>query len=525
MKTTTMWAIVPCLILGSVRVAAGQEYPPVVAASVSPAITTAPDSTANAALDTVALALRLGMGQSPSQEPGRRGNAWGVQRNAALAIGELLLVNGLVWAFNEYPRGANFTQVNPRSWYNNIKGGFKWDDNHFNTNMFAHPYHGNLYYNTARSNGFTFWESIPFAFLGSAFWECCGETHKPAINDWLATSIGGSTIGEALYRISSTILDNQATGGSRVWREIGAGVLDPVRGFTRLVTGRAWTVAPNPERPEDHVPGRIEHTLYIGARSVFDKNPVESDSLISGFVLFDFQFGNPFSEGARKPFDWFHLELQLNSRDKERLGRFQIRGMLASTYLKQTPSHSLLLGATLNYDYINNQAMEFGGQSVTGTLASVWPLSSKFTLVGQVGADAQIFGAVNSEYAFIVETPGQERLREYDFGMGGGGRVALTLRLKGREFLGASYRLLYMPALNGAVGTLPEIGDINTTHFLQALTAELKVPVYKHFGAGADFMWYRRQSNMHNDNLANIVQRVREARLYGSWALSLTGVQ
>jgi len=38
-------------------------------------------------------------------------------------------------------------------------------------------------------------------------------------------------------------------------------------------------------------------------------------------------------------------------------------------------------------------------------------------------------------------------------------------------------------------------------------------------------MWYRRQSNMHNDALNDIVQRVREARVFGSWALSLTGVQ
>jgi hypothetical protein len=476
--------------------------------------------------DTPALALRLGMrgasARSAQQEDA--GDAWGVKRNAALAVGEVLLVNGLVWAFNEYPRGANFTQINPRSWYENIKGGWKWDDNHFSTNMFAHPYHGNLYYNAARSNGFTFWESIPFAFMGSAFWECCGETHRPAINDWMATSIGGSIIGEAFYRISSTILDNQDTGGSRFWRELGAAVLDPVRGFTRLTTGRAWKVAPNPERPADHRPGRIEHTLYLGARSVFDDNPIADDSLISGFVLFDFQFGTPFSEEARKPFDWFRLQFQLNSRDKETIGRFQIRGLLVSTHLKASPSNALVLGATLNYDYINNQAVEFGGQSVTGTLASIWPLSSRFTLIGQAGADAQVFGAVNSEFAFIVETPGQERLREYDFGVGGGGRLGLGLRLNGREFVNATYRLLYMPALNGAVGTLPQIGDINATHFLQSLLVELKVPVYGHFGVGADFWWYRRQSNMNNANLNDIVQRVQEARVFGSWALSLTGV-
>jgi len=483
------------------------------------------DSTRPRSLDTPSLTLRLGMGAERTQEVKREGDAWGVKRNGALAVGEILVVNGIVWAFNEYPRGANFTQVNPRSWYENIKGGFKWDDNNFSTNMYAHPFHGNLYFNSARANGFTFWESIPFAFLGSAFWECCGETHKPAINDWLTTSIGGSIIGEALYRLSSSVLDNQATGAGRAWREIGAGLLNPVRGFTRVVTGRAWTVAQNPERRADHHPERIENTLAIGARSLFDKNPVANDSLISGFVRFTFQFGTPFSDEAHKPFDWFQLDLQLNSRDKERLGVLQIRGMLASKVLNQSPRNRLFLGATMNFDYINNQAIEFGGESVTGTLVSIWPLSSKFSFLAEFGADAQIFGGVNSEYSFIVVTPEQERLREYDFGVGGGGRTRLALRLHGRDFLSVRYRLLFLPALNGGVGTLPEVGDINTTHFLHALAVGLNVPIVKKFGVGADFQWYRRTSNMHNDLLENIVQQVREARLYGTWALSLTGVK
>lgn len=536
-----MWALVPGLMVMVCRVAVGQG--PALPRALFPAVPVAVSDTLTARITAPVLALRLGMDGAAAREDSvgltlrlgmtglaaapqeeRSGDAWGVKRNGAFAVGKILLVNGLVWAFNEYPRGANFTQINPRSWYENIKGGWKWDDNHFNTNMFAHPYHGNLYYNSARASGFTFWESIPFAFMGSAFWECCGETHSPAFNDWMATSIGGSIIGEALYRISSTILDNEDTGGSRFWRELGAAALNPVRGFTRLASGRAWKVAPNPERAEDHRPGRIEHTLYLGARSVFDDNPIESDSLISGFVLFDFEFGQPFSEEARKPFDWFRLELQLNSRDKETIGRFQIRGMLTSAHLKRTPSHSLILGLTLNYDYLNNQAVEFGGQSLTGTLASVWPLSSSFALLAEVGADAQIFGAVNSEFAFIVQTPGQERLREYDFGIGGGGRAAVALRLLGRELLTARYRLLYMPALNGAVGTLPQIGDINAVHLLQALTVGAHVPIVGHFGLGSEFFWYRRKSDMNNAQLQDIVQRVRELRLYGSWALSLTGV-
>ncbi len=50
------------------------------------------------------------------QGQAKKVDAWGVERKWGLAIGEVIAINNVVWAFNEYPRGANFTQVNPRSW-------------------------------------------------------------------------------------------------------------------------------------------------------------------------------------------------------------------------------------------------------------------------------------------------------------------------------------------------------------------------------------------------------------------------
>jgi hypothetical protein len=235
-------------------------------------------------------------------------DAWGARRDYALALGEVLLVNGIVWAYNEFPRGAGFTQVNPRSWWSNLSGGWTYDDNHFANNQFAHPFHGSLYYNAARVNGFGYWVALPTALLGSGFWECCGETHPPAINDWIATGVGGSAIGEMLYRVSSTVLDNTATGSERIWREIGAGLLNPVRGFTRLVTGRVGKVGPNPENPLDHIPNRLTNTLRLGGRWVADSGSLDeggntNDSkAYTGMFEVDFQFGSPFAADRRKPF-------------------------------------------------------------------------------------------------------------------------------------------------------------------------------------------------------------------------------
>ena len=479
-----------------------------------------PDSVTSPINDTLATILLRAQPEDSTQQNAPSLDQWGVQKNAALAVGEILLVNGLVWAFNEYPRGATFTQINPRSWYDNLRGGWKWDDNNFSTNMFAHPFHGSLYYNAARSNGFNFWASVPFAFLGSGFWECCGETHSPAINDWIMTSVGGSIIGETLYRISSTILDNEATGSERVWREIGAAALNPARGFSRLADGRMGAGS-NPERQEEWRPARIDHTLSMGARRVFDQGALEETDNTTGFVMFDFRYGNPFAHDV-KPFDFFTMQFQLNSRDKQAIGLWQIRGLLANTFLNDAPGNQLILGAMLNYDYINNNALEFGGTGVTGSIASLWPLSSKFLLVGELGLEG-LFGGVNSEFSFIVQTPGQERLREYDFGLGVGPRVGGSLFWSGREFITAEYRWLHMWALNGAVGTLGSVGEINAEHTLQGLTTAIKIPIIGKFGVGAEFTWYQRRTDNNNAQLEIVTQRVREARIFGTWELSFSG--
>jgi hypothetical protein len=138
------------------------------------------------------------------------------------AVG-VLAVNGLVYSYNRFIAKA-FTVVVGDTIYGaetgwediekNLREGFEWDDNAFINNQFAHPYHGNLYYNAARSAGYNDWEAAPFPIAGSLMWEYIGEVCRPVLNDWINTSLGGIALGEMTYRASSLILDNQATGAS-----------------------------------------------------------------------------------------------------------------------------------------------------------------------------------------------------------------------------------------------------------------------------------------------------------------------
>src|SRR6186713_2975142 len=89
------------------------------------------------------------------------------------ALGEVVGTNLVVWIYDRYIRenGTNpGFRIGFNSFEENIKNGFEWDDNNFSTNQFAHPFHGSLYFNAARSNGMSYWESIPFAWAGSFMW-------------------------------------------------------------------------------------------------------------------------------------------------------------------------------------------------------------------------------------------------------------------------------------------------------------------------------------------------------------------
>jgi len=155
---------------------------------------------------------------------------------------EVSLTNGVIWAFDRYVGDYHYAHISAGSVKNNFENGFHWDTDDFPTNFSLHPYSGSAYFNCARSNGYSFYHSVPFAFGGSLMWEMFGETTRPSYNDLINTTVSGIFLGEVMYRLSSSILDDQSTGAPRVFREIAATVINPVRGFNRLFQGKMFQV-------------------------------------------------------------------------------------------------------------------------------------------------------------------------------------------------------------------------------------------------------------------------------------------
>ena len=456
------------------------------------------------------------------QEATGRVDAWGVAPNFPLAMGELVLATTVTWAFNEYVKKGGISQVNPDTWWHNIRQGFGWDDNEFLVNMLAHPYQGNISFNIARSNGFNYWESIASAALGSFQWECCGETHLMSGNDLVMTTVGGTFLGETFYRLTSAILDNEATGTERAWREAGTLVLNPARGVTRILTGRAFEDGnPNPTDPLDHLGTRIFNVLSFGYRMVGEGERLDfSSDEAHFFVEMDLVFGRPFDMERNKPFDYFTFSAQLNFQDKQTLGLLQGRGNLRSFELKRSDTSQHLFTILHYYDYINNNAFEFGGQSVGFAFLSNWIRSERTRIVASADIHVMLMGAVNTEYAEFAEIPGvRERDREYDFGSGLGSWFNFYLLRDEHRIVDLSYRINWLHTLNGT-----NVGGQDTDHRIQQMTLGLTWPLTDNWGVGARGAIFLRKSYYEEVEFDDVIQRNPELRILATWRIGRRGV-
>ena len=109
-----------------------------------------------------------------------------------LPLLESVGLNLALGAFNAYVMDSEFAKISFKSVEHNFERGWSTDADELTTNMFAHPFHGSIYYNLARSSGYNYWTSLGVAAFGSWQWEFFMEIEPPALNDWVMTSYGGS---------------------------------------------------------------------------------------------------------------------------------------------------------------------------------------------------------------------------------------------------------------------------------------------------------------------------------------------
>lgn len=413
------------------------------------------------------------------------------RRHFAPLVADVAGLEILPWYFNRYFADDSTALRSTQSWKVNVERGFTWDRDHFRTNMFLHPFHGSAYFNAARSNGYSFWQSAAFPWLGSFLWEFLGERNRPSINDWVNTSAGGVIIGEALFRASRVVRDNRATGSDRTFRELGAFFLDPVGAVNRLFRGEMTRVGPN---PEDRLPAAFGIAAKAGFRFVGHGNLDLENGGAAPFLEFAVQYGDPYRP-IREPFEDFLATVQLNGKDKEALGRLQVEGPLYRTLIARTEHGSFLFGLDLDYDYINNETYELGGQSVGASLLSQLRLSDRWTLHARAQLVGTLIAGIDSEYANVTG-------RNYDFGSGAGLRIYCDLYRGGDMLLQAFYVGAWIHTLNGTAGDY-------VIHFPDLMA---RVPVLRPFGLGVELILAARES--HYDDFPDVNRHNPQFRIF-----------
>ena len=221
------------------------------------------------------------------------------------ALAEVTAINVGVQLFDRWALNSDFAQTTLRSLRHNFTDGMVWDNDFFITNMFAHPYHGNLYFNAARTNGLTFWESAPYSLLGSAMWEFLGETEPPAINDIIATTCGGMALGEMTHRLSLTVLDDRDHGFRRFLREAAAAIINPIQGIHRIISGDAWHVKNRNYRYHDFNEIPVDMSFSVGWRYLADDGALFR-GIHAPYINMTLTYGTPVDgEKHTTPYDFF----------------------------------------------------------------------------------------------------------------------------------------------------------------------------------------------------------------------------
>lgn len=270
------------------------------------------------------------------------------------AAAEVFGLNMSLWAFDRYALQGHYAYISWETIKENFKHGFEWDNDHLNTNMFAHPYNGSLFYNAGRSNGFNFWQSELFSIGGSAMWEMFMECEYPSTNDIIATPIGGAALGEVFYRASDLVLNDRATGSERIGREVAAFILDPMRGLTRIVSGQAWKKRSTSGRSFGLPPISIEASLGARMLTMIDNHGFS----FGPAAEINIEYGDRFEETTKIPYDYFSFNIELQGlKTQPLLSRIEIMGRLMSKEIIDRERVNMNIGLYQHFDFFDSDTI------------------------------------------------------------------------------------------------------------------------------------------------------------------------
>jgi hypothetical protein len=404
--------------------------------------------------------------------------------------------NLLTWAVDRIVFNYPYSHIGPKTWSHNLKTGWEWDTDRLGMNFFFHPYTGAGYFMSARANGYGFLGSLPFSFFGSLMWEYFGERTLPSYNDIINTTISGALFGEILYRLSSNLLDEQATGAERFFRELGAFVLSPGRTISRLLQGRLWRTTIK----EIYQKEPLNVSVYTGLHW-FNKGSSFGTGSTSAMFNLQADYGDPFEIRPRKPFDFFKIRIDFNYG--KNVGGNYLDNVVGYGLLFGKTIHSgnwdMLIGAFQHYSFWDSKIFEVGTLGFGGGLISRWTWSKDSNLQTAFHLGVVPLGASNSPNIDIVEEG--VHLRNYDYSGGGEAKFEVTLNLADRGQFTVIYYFYRLFTYLGPPGDKS----------IQIFRPRFALRVLGNLSLGFEYAWYHKDSyfrNFPDVDISNSEQKV-----------------
>ena len=324
---------------------------------------------------------------------------------------------GFQYLLNRYDR-SQYGEDYASNWSTirrNLRSSWVVDRDPFNINQFGHPYQGSIYYGFARSTGHNYWESLAYTFAGSAAWEIGGETTLPSKNDQIASGIGGTFLGESLYRMANLALE-RGENLPRFWREAGAAAISPSTGFNRIAFGERFR-----ELLDSHNPAYYSR-LSVALSGTVQNQQGDTTRLRRGEGLVDFglDYGLPGKPGYSytRPFDYFAF--QATGSTAEGIENVMTRGLLIGTDYEAGSRYRGVWGLYGSYDYISPQIFRVSTTALSLGTTGQYSFTPAIALQGTAMAGAG--------YA-AVGTPHSSGERDYHYGVAPQALVAARLIL------------------------------------------------------------------------------------------------
>lgn len=242
-------------------------------------------------------------------------------------------INGLVYSFDRII-GKPKVNTNPfKAALDNISGKYVFDTSLFITNFIGHPYHGALYTMAARSNGLSYYMTIPYNFAGSYMWEIGAEAELPSINDLIVTPLSGVMVGEMLFRISESFYHS----GNKA-KKIVSYVINPISIVERNVFKNGNTIPDNGS------------SFNVGLSATLSERKVIPN------IFADISYGEQFEDNP-KPMDWFNLYTEASFDGKIYMTKVSSTGSLYSVSKK-----NMVYGIYQHFNYHADNSSEKRGE-------------------------------------------------------------------------------------------------------------------------------------------------------------------